>query len=114
MAGLLLVGGELLLEGRALGRAEQAGQIVDPPRERRDRELGVGDERGKRGEGGERARQEQQQGARPSGVLGCAGAQNSTVGGVSLTSARASKFAFGLAPMTLAVITVGKVRTRVL
>jgi|JI10StandDraft_1071094.scaffolds.fasta_scaffold464972_3 hypothetical protein len=101
MTGLTLETLELDLEGSRLVGAEQAGVVVDPGRQRTDVQEGLARRRDERPEDEE---QDAERGAD----------QNWTAGGLSPTSARASKVAFGSAPMTLAVSTAGNDRTRVL
>jgi hypothetical protein len=101
MTGLALEALELDLEGAGLVGAEQAGIVVDPGAERTDLEQGLARRRDERPEDEE---QDAERGAD----------QNWTAGGLSPTSARASKVGFGSAPMTFAVSTAGNERTRVL
>lgn len=106
MTGLALEGGELGLEGPHLLRREESRLVVDPGRERTDLE-----QRPTRRRDEQDQREQSQRG--PSSAGGDAN-QNWTCGGLSPTSARASKVGFGAAPITFAVSTAGNERTSVL
>lgn len=101
MAGLAFVGRELGLERLGVGGREEPRVVVDPGRERADLEQGL-------------ARRREQQDEREDEDAGGGADQNWTCGGLSPTSARASKVGFGSAPITFAVSTAGNERTSVL